>query len=49
MAKASDNLVEPMREIKGPPSEKLYLEAEEATPRTRGVEGLGEGWDVFAF
>lgn len=44
----SDNQVEFMREIKGLPSEKLYLEFGEATPRT-GVEGLGEGWDVFAF
>lgn len=33
VAKASDNQVGPMREVRGPLSEKLYLEAGEAILR----------------
>lgn len=38
VAKASDNQVGPMREVRGPLSEKLYLEVGEATLRM--------GWGV---
>lgn len=36
----------PVREIKVQPSEKLFLKVRDLG---LGVEGLGEGWDVFAF
>lgn len=49
VAIASDNQVEPIREIKVPPSEKLYLEFGEATPRTEGWRGWVKVGMCFAF